>query len=139
VLDTALRDAGIDRQRLYVTNAVKHFKNVPRGKRRIHQRPNTYEIDRCRWWLQLELDLIRPRVAVALGATAARALVGRAVAISRMRGRVVPLRDGLEGLVTVHPSYILRLRNEEKEGAYTRFVADLAKLPKLVHEVAAKP
>lgn len=87
VLDWALREVGIDRARVYVTNAVKHFKNVPRGKRRIHQRPNRYEIERCRWWLDQELQLVRPRLVVALGTTAASALAGRAVTITKSRSR----------------------------------------------------
>jgi DNA polymerase len=125
VLDGALKEAGIDRKRLYVTNAVKHFKNVPRGKRRIHQRPNAYEIDRCRWWLRLELDLIAPQLTVALGATAASALAGRSLPTGKTRGRIVTFRDDVKGLVTVHPSYILRLRDAAKEEEYARFVADL--------------
>jgi uracil-DNA glycosylase len=136
VLDRALRAAGIDRERVYVTNAVKHFKNVPRGKRRIHQKPNAYEIDRCRWWLQLELELVRPRVTVALGATAARALTGRPLAISKARGRVIDIAEGVRGLVTVHPSYILRLRDAAKDEEYARFVADLEKVAAEVPEVA---
>jgi uracil-DNA glycosylase len=136
VLDRALRAAGIDRERVYVTNAVKHFKNVPRGKRRIHQRPNAHEIDRCRWWLQLELDLVRPRMTVALGATAARALTGRPLAIAKTRGRLIDMADGVRGLVTVHPSYILRLRDDAKEDEYARFVADLEKVAAEVPEVA---
>jgi DNA polymerase len=136
ILDGALREAGIDRERLYVTNAVKHFKNVPRGKRRIHQRPNRYEIDRCRWWLDAELRFVGPRIAVALGATAATALAGRALTISRARGRLVPFRDGFEGLVTIHPSYVLRLRDAAKAEAYAGLVADFAQLARLVPEIA---
>ena len=134
VLDRALAAAGVNRDRLYVTNAVKHFKNIPRGKRRIHQRPNSYEIDRCRWWLQLELDLVRPRVTVALGATAGNALAGRSITISKMRGKLISFRDGLEGMITVHPSYILRLRDDDRESEYARFVADLKQLARAVPE-----
>jgi DNA polymerase len=125
VLDAALAEAGIVRERVYVTNAVKHFKNVPRGKRRIHQRPNAYEIERCRWWLNREIEVVKPRLTVALGATAAAALTGRTVTISKVRGRRMALREGLDGLVTVHPSYILRLRDEARKDAYRQFVADL--------------
>src|SRR4029453_12216761 len=125
ILDRALAEAGIARKRVYVTNAVKHFKNVPRGKRRIHQRPNAYEIERCRWWLDREIGVIKPRLTVALGATAASALTGRAVTIARLRGRPIPMREAVDGLVTVHPSYILRLRDAAKEEAYRQFVADL--------------
>jgi DNA polymerase len=136
VLDDALKEARIDRNSLYVTNAVKHFKNAPRGKRRIHQKPNTYEIDRCRWWLDKELDLIKPRLTVALGATAAIALAGRSLTISKVRGEVLTFRNAYKGLVTVHPSYILRLRDAAKEEQYARFVADLKQIGRLVPQVA---
>jgi DNA polymerase len=138
VLDRALAEAGIDRNRLYVTNAVKHFKNVPRGKRRIHQKPNAYEIERCRWWLDLELELVKPRLTVALGATAAGALAGRTVTIAKLRGEPVALREGLDCLVTVHPSYILRLRDETRRREYGRFIADLARVAELVPQVARR-
>jgi DNA polymerase len=104
---------------------VKHFKSVLRGKRRIHQRPTRYEIDRCRWWLERELQLVRPSVAVALGATAASALAGRAVPVAKSRGRLVDFGDGVRGLVTAHPSYILRLRDEPKAEAFRHLVTDL--------------
>jgi DNA polymerase len=117
ILDHALQEAGADRNSVYVTNAVKHFKNVPRGKRRIHQRPTRYEIERCRWWLDQELKLVRPRVTVALGALATWALAGRVVTISRSRGRLVEFRD-VAGFVTVHPSFILRMRDEDKDEKY---------------------
>jgi DNA polymerase len=125
ILDRALEAAGIDRHAVYVTNAVKHFKSVLRGKRRIHQRPTRYEIDRCRWWLERELQLVRPSVAVALGATAASALAGRAVPVAKSRGRLVDFGDGVRGLVTAHPSYILRLRDEPKAEAFRHLVTDL--------------
>jgi DNA polymerase len=125
ILDSALREAGVDRGRVYVTNAVKHFKNEPRGKRRIHQRPDRYEIERCRWWLDREIEIVRPQLTIALGATAASALAGRAVAIGKARGRRASFRDGLAGLVTFHPSYILRLRDTAKDEAYRAFVSDL--------------
>ena len=125
ILDRALLEAGIERDSVYVTNAVKHFKNVPRGKRRIHQRPNAYEVERCRWWLDRELRLIKPRLTIALGATAASALAGRTVTISKSRGRPIDFRDGVDGFVTVHPSYILRLRDKTREEEYRRLVADL--------------
>jgi DNA polymerase len=136
VLDTALAEAGIDRKRLYVTNAVKHFKNEPRGKRRIHQKPDRYEIDRCRWWLDREIAVVRPRLVVALGATAALALTGRTTTIAKVRGRIMPLREGLDGLVTVHPSYILRLRDDDKDEEYRRLVADLSRVHELLPEAA---
>ncbi|MEA2927875.1 MAG: uracil-DNA glycosylase [Hyphomicrobiales bacterium] len=126
MFDRALAEAGIDRSRVYVTNAVKHFKFEPRGKRRIHQKPNNQEIEACRWWLDNELHLLKPRLTVALGATAARALTGRDTTISRARGRLMPLRDGVEGFITVHPSFLLRLPDEAaKAREYARFVKDL--------------
>jgi uracil-DNA glycosylase family protein len=134
ILDRALQEAGIDRARVYVTNAVKHFKNVPRGKRRIHQRPNRYEIERCRWWLDQELDLVRPRLVVALGATAASALMGRVVAIARSRGRVFRLGEHLDGLVTVHPSYVLRLRDAAREAELLHLTDDLRRVGDVVPE-----
>ena len=125
VLDRALADAGIDRAKVYVTNAVKHFKFEPRGKRRLHARPNAGEIQACRWWLERELEAIKPKFAVALGATAAQALTGHAVTIGRSRGREIQLL-GVRGLITVHPSYILRIEDEAaKEAEYKRFVAEL--------------
>ena len=126
MFDRALVEATIDRNRVYVTNAVKHFKFEPRGKRRIHQKPNNNEIEACRWWLDHELALIKPQLTVALGATAARALTGRDTTISRSRGRLMTLRDGVEGFITVHPSFLLRLPDETaKAHEYQRFVADL--------------
>jgi uracil-DNA glycosylase family protein len=125
VLDDGLADAGIERAKVYVTNAVKHFKFEPRGKRRIHSRPNAGEIEACRWWIEREFEAIKPKFAVALGATAAQALTGHAVTIGRMRGRETPLL-GVRGLITVHPSYLLRLPDEAAKAAeYKRFVADL--------------
>jgi DNA polymerase len=129
LFDRALAEARIDRARVYVTNAVKHFKYVPRGKRRIHQKPSNDEIAHCRWWLDQELAAIRPSLTVALGATAARALTGRDVTISRARGQVTELRPALPGLITVHPSFLLRLPDEAaKAREYAAFVADLARV-----------
>jgi len=127
MFDRALAEAGVDRRRTYVTNAVKHFKFVRRGKRRIHDKPNGGEIAACRWWLQQELALIRPPVTVALGATAARALFGKVVTISALRGRGHDLPEGGEGWVTVHPSFLLRVR-DDREAEYAKFVADLARI-----------
>ncbi len=125
VLDRALSDAGIARDKTFVTNAVKHFKNEERGKRRLHKRPNLYEIERCQWWLDLERGLVNPRVTVALGATAARSLTGKTVRISSQRGRQLTLPDGSTAFVTIHPSFLLRLRDEGvKEREYGRLVAD---------------
>src|SRR5262245_49095586 len=108
IFDAALEKAGIDRSTVYVTNAVKHFKFVLRGKRRIHNKPDAGEITACRWWIDHERELIRPPVTVALGATAARSLVGKVVTISKVRGEPLTLADGSECWVTVHPSSILR-------------------------------
>src|SRR6202035_783263 len=104
LLDRALAEAGVDRRRVYVTNAVKHFKFEPRGKRRLHKRPNAAEIDICRWWLDRERAIVRPRVVVALGATAARGVLGRAVTIASVRGEVLPGGDDSRVIVTIHPS-----------------------------------
>lgn len=125
LFDRALADAGVDRRRTYVTNAVKHFKFVARGRRRIHDRPDAGEIAACRWWLRQELELVRPAVTVALGATAARALFGKAVTISALRGRGHVLDGAGETWVTVHPSFLLRVR-DDRAAEYGKFVADLA-------------
>ena len=136
LLDRALAEAGIDRARIYVTNAVKHFKYEVRGKRRIHQRPNSGEVEACRWWVERELGLLRPRLAVALGATAARALSGHAGPLSALRGRRLSFRGGLPGLVTVHPSYMLRLPDPAaQEAEHRRFVAELGQAAALVPEI----
>jgi uracil-DNA glycosylase len=126
MLDRALEEAGIDRRKVYVTNAVKHFKFVPRGKIRLHQKPNTPEIKACRQWYERELAAVRPALVVALGATAAQSVFGKITPINKTRGHVVTLDDGTETLVTVHPSYLLRLPDQEaKAREYERFVADL--------------
>lgn len=126
LLDRALAEAGVDRSRAYVTNAVKHFKFERQGKRRLHQSPDAGEIEACRWWLGQEIDLIRPRIIVALGASAARAMLGKAVTISRARGAAIALADGAEAWVTVHPSYLLRLPDPDRQAEErARFVADL--------------
>jgi DNA polymerase len=126
LLDRVLEEARIDRASVYVTNAVKHFKYEQRGKRRIHQTPETPEIQACRWWLDQELDLIRPRILVALGVTAARAMLGKAVTVSRTRGAPIPLDNGVEGWVTVHPSFLLRVPDEARKAAErARFVEEL--------------
>src|SRR5262245_63423144 len=109
LFDRAMADAGIDRSKVYVTNAVKHFKNEPRGKKRLHKRPNRYEVEVCRVWLKQEIELVRPRLILALGVTAAVALAGRPVVLSRERGKVIELADAQRGMVTVHPSPLLRM------------------------------
>ena len=126
VFDRAMAAAGVDRARVYVTNAVKHFKFEQRGKRRIHSKPGTGEIDACRWWIEQERLLVKPQITVALGATAARSLFGRTVTIGRERGRVLDLLGGGAAWITVHPSYLLRLPDEvQKAEEYARFVDDL--------------
>jgi uracil-DNA glycosylase len=126
VLDAALEAAGIDRAQIYLTNAVKHFKNEPRGKRRLHKKPDTSEIDACRWWLDNERAIVRPAVTVALGVTATRALMRKGLSINANRGRLIALPEGGEGLITVHPSYLLRLREErDKRREFDLLVRDL--------------
>jgi DNA polymerase len=126
MFDAVLQEAGIDRLKTYVTNAVKHFKFEPRGKRRIHSKPNAGEIRACRWWLDQELDFIRPKLAVALGATAAQALTGKAVPVTKMRGQVLERDDGLGVFLTIHPSFILRIRDAaDKDAERARFLRDM--------------
>jgi DNA polymerase len=126
VLDRAIVDAGIERKQVFVTNAVKHFKFEPRGKRRLHKRPSAGEVDACRWWLDRERALVKPRVIVALGATAARGVLGRAVTIASVRGEVLDGADESRVIVTIHPSYLLRLQDDaSKEREYKGFVDDL--------------
>jgi DNA polymerase len=113
VLERAMAEAGLDRKKVYLTNAVKHFKNEPRGKKRLHKRPNRYETEVCRVWFQKEVSLVRPRLILALGVTAAQSLTGRqTIVLSRERGRVLELPEGLRGMVTTHPSAILRLATQ---------------------------
>jgi uracil-DNA glycosylase family protein len=126
ILDQALADAGIAREETFVTNAVKHFKHEMRGKRRLHKRPNNYEIERCKIWLEHERDLVKPSTIVALGVTAARSLTGRTVTIGKIRGHPINMADGTSLIVTVHPSALLRIEDEaERHAAYRSFVADL--------------
>jgi uracil-DNA glycosylase len=126
MLDRALEEAGIDRKTTYVTNAVKHFKYVPRGKIRMHQKPNTLEIRACRQWYERELAAIRPELVVALGATAVQSVFGKITQINKTRGRLIELGQGFKILVTVHPSYLLRLPDAQaKAQEYARFVDDL--------------
>lgn len=125
LLDRALADAGIDRSKVYVTNAVKHFKNEPRGKRRIHKKPADAEIEACYQWLEREIELVAPQLIVALGATAARSLLGRATPVERNRGKLMDFPGGTRLLITVHPSMLLRIPDEHKAAAYRRFVKDL--------------
>jgi DNA polymerase len=126
VFDKALAEARVPRAETYVTNAVKHFKHELRGKRRLHKTPNSGEIDACRWWLDAERRLIRPRVIVALGASAAFSVFGKATPIAANRGKAIQLPDQAQGVVTYHPSFLLRLPDPEaKAQAYAAFVQDL--------------
>jgi uracil-DNA glycosylase len=126
MLDQALADAGIERDETYITNAVKHFKHEMRGKRRLHKRPNNYEIERCKIWLDNERSLVKPATVIALGVTAARSLTGKTVTISKVRKTPLTLADGTTLVVTVHPSALLRIEDEaDKHAAYRDFVADL--------------
>lgn len=128
LLDEALREAGLDRKRLFLTNAVKHFKFEPRGKRRIHQTPTAGEIDICRWWLDKERALIKPDLIVTLGASALRGVMGRKTSIGALRGGVTELDGGARLIATIHPSYLLRLPDRERAAQErAMFVADLAR------------
>jgi DNA polymerase len=138
ILNQALDEAGIDRKTVFVTNAVKHFKHEMRGKKRLHKRPNAYEIDRCRWWLDHERAIVKPSAIVALGATAARSLFGRVVTIAKMRGELHALADGTAAFVTIHPSFLLRIQEEDDTAReYRQFVADLRRAAKTIAAKAA--
>ncbi|WP_026187040.1 UdgX family uracil-DNA binding protein [Ensifer sp. BR816] len=129
ILDECLHEAGIDRSSCYLTNAVKHFKFEERGKRRLHSRPNAGEIERCSWWLGAELEELHPKVVVALGATALASLLGRRAGVLKNRGDLITTPAGYPVLVTIHPSYLLRIRNRVDAAAERgRFVKDLAKI-----------
>ena len=133
ILDRAIVDAEIDRKQVFVTNAVKHFKFEQRGKRRLHKKPNASEIDACQWWLNLERAIVKPRVVVALGATAARGVLGRAVTISSVRGEVLSGEGDVQVIVTIHPSSVLRQQDDQsREREYKGLVADLRRCAKLL-------
>jgi uracil-DNA glycosylase family protein len=138
VLDEALEEAGIPRDEAFVTNAVKHFKHEMRGKRRLHKRPSNDEIERCRIWLDVERGLVKPSAIVAMGATAARSLLGRSVTIGKVRGRPLRLADGMPAFVTIHPSFLLRIQDRtDKERERRNFVADLKLAAKVLAQHAA--
>jgi uracil-DNA glycosylase len=133
LLDNALEDAGIDRKQTYVTNVVKHFKWEPRGKRRIHKKPNAIEIAACRPWLEAEIALVKPEVIVALGATAAQALLGPQFRVTKQRGEFIESTLAPYVMATVHPSSILRAPDDEtRRLEYRRFVDDLKKLAPII-------
>jgi DNA polymerase len=126
IMDQALEEAGIDRKEVYVTNAVKHFKWEPRGKRRIHQKPNSREIAACRPWLEAELQIVKPKLVVAMGATAAQTIFGPTFRVTRERGKVLSSKLAPRVLATVHPSSLLRQPDEaSRQREYEHFVADL--------------
>ena len=132
VFDEILDEAEIDRLKVYVTNAVKHFKFEPRGKRRIHAKPDAGEVQACRWWLDRELTISKPDLVVALGATAAQSLLGKPIAVLKMRGETVEREGGLKVFITIHPSFILRIREpDDKAAERARFVSDMKAVRKL--------
>lgn len=137
LLDRSLERAGIDRRSAYLTNAVKHFKFVMRGKRRLHQSPTAKEIDTCRWWVESERALVRPKLVLALGASAARSLLGKTVSMAKVRGAPIALEDGSELWVTAHPSYLLRLDGAAAEERAALFARDLAAVKARMAELAA--
>jgi DNA polymerase len=133
MLDRALAEAGVDRTKVYVTNIVKHFKNEPRGKRRLHKKPNRYEVEVCKIWFDQELAVVRPQLVVAMGVTAASALAGKTVTLSRLRGQVIAFANAgnQQGMVTIHPSSILRAPDEAgRRAAYAGLVKDLKRAVK---------
>jgi DNA polymerase len=134
LLSKAMHEAGLDREKIYVTNAVKHFKFVERGKRRIHSKPNGIEISACRPWLEAELDSIKPELVVCLGATAAQSLMGREFRITAERGKFFPHRWAKELVATVHPSAILRVP-ERYDEEYDLFLRDLRKIAARVKQL----
>ena len=139
LLDIALERAGVARDKCFVTNAVKHFKFEPRGKRRLHKKPDASEIDACRWWLDRERALVRPGLVVALGATAIRGALGRSETVSRLRGEITHLGDGAQFRATVHPSALLRLNDGlDKREAWRGLLADLRKIAQWIEKDDAR-
>ena len=136
LLDVHLEKAGIDRKASYVTNTVKHFKYVQRGKRRLHQSPAAKEIDTCRWWIESERAIVQPKLVLAMGASAARGMLGKTVSISKARGSPIALEDGSELWITAHPSYLLRLEGPAREEQARLFDADLAAVKERLEELS---
>ena len=137
LLRAHLEDAGIDERAAYVTNAVKHFKFVQRGKRRLHQSPTAKEIDICRWWVESERGIVKPRLVLALGASAARSMLGKTVSVQKERSRPHLLEDGTELWITTHPSYLLRLQDDARAGEEQRFADDLRSVAARLAELAS--
>jgi DNA polymerase len=134
LLDRAMAEAGAPRDRVFVTNAVKHFKHEPRGKRRLHKTPDRGEVQACRWWLDAERRLVRPKVVLALGATAVQAVFGKTLPIGKTRGQPLALDGGEQALVSWHPSFMLRIPDRDaKDRAYAELVADLKQAWKLAN------
>ncbi len=137
VLSSAMAEAGLDRAGIYMTNAVKHFKYEPRGKRRLHQRPNSGEVEICRWWLTREIDLVKPKLVVALGATALFSLTGETGKLSEMRGRPMPMAEGRTLFVTVHPAYLLRIPDAARQAQErAAFAADMQAIRAMARRLA---
>ncbi|MFN3455970.1 MAG: UdgX family uracil-DNA binding protein [Novosphingobium sp.] len=136
LLRSHLEEAGISDEGTYVTNAVKHFKFVPRGKRRLHQNPTAKEIDVCRWWLDGERALVQPRLVLALGASAARSLLGKTVSVQKVRGQPHLLEDGSELWITTHPSYLLRLHDHGRDEEEAKFANDLRRVAQRLSELS---
>ena len=136
LLRAHLQDAAINIDQAYVTNAVKHFKFVPRGKRRLHQNPAAKEIDVCRWWLDGERALVQPKLVLALGASAARSLLGKTVSVQKVRGEPLRLDDGSELWITTHPSYLLRLEDHARAEEEAKFANDLRKVAARLSELS---
>jgi DNA polymerase len=132
LLDRALNEAGVERKKTYVTNAVKHFKFIRRGKIRLHQKPNKSEIKACRQWYVRERDSIQPDLIVALGATAVYSVFGKAIPINKNRGKFLDIEGGWKGFMTVHPSFLLRMHDEDRKREYAHFVRDLKIVAKFI-------
>jgi uracil-DNA glycosylase family protein len=136
LLDRALAEAGVDRSKIYVTNAVKHFKWEPRGKRRMHKKPSEREVEACQQWLEGEIRSIKPRMIVCLGATAAGAVIGRGFKVMAQRGQLIESELAAFVFATVHPSSILRIRGAERDAAFAAFVEDLRLIRKTLQKEA---
>lgn len=134
LMERALDEVGIDRQKIYLTNAVKHFKWKPRGKRRIHEKPSIREIVACDPWLQAELSLVKPRILVCLGATAAQSLIGKDFRVTQMRGKWIDSPLAEKVMATIHPSAILRTPDDLRDQAYRDFVADLSTVASVIND-----